>query len=145
MLVDGAAVPDAVATNAKRIYAAAVHHDYAQLRVILGDKKFRYGRVGEGDTVDHWKSALKDGERDPLAAVVKLFEFPAAQNERGDYVWPYVAAKDPTTWDANDELVLAELGFSPEQIAATKQKGRYYDERLTFDTDGTWTGFAIGG
>jgi hypothetical protein len=144
VLVDGGTVPDPVSASAQRIYAAAIHHDYVQLRDILGDRKFRYGRLGEGNTVQHWQDAVAAGERDPLAAVVKLFEFPAGKSERGEIVWPYVAVKDPKTWNADDEKVLAELGFSAEQIEATKQKGRYYDERLTFSADGTWTGFAIG-
>ena len=140
---DGSAIPTAVTDTVSRIYLAALRHDYRDLRAILGDSRFRYGPLGEGKTVDRWKEEVTEG-RDPLARVVRLLEYAPGVSPKGTIVWPYVAVKDPATWDAADEAVLRELGFNDAQIAATRIKGRYLDDRLTFELDGTWTGFVNG-
>ena len=52
---------------------------------------------------------------------------------------------DPVIWDANDDQAALALGFTPAAIAATKEKGRYLDQRLAFSPDGVWRAFDIGG
>jgi hypothetical protein len=130
--------------TAQSIYEAAITHDYARLRDIIGDRRFRWGAIGERRPTEAWQKSFDEGGPDELARMAKMLEIPPGVNSRGEIVWPYVAVKDPATWDAEDEALLAKLGFNPEDIVQTKSKGRYVDFRLIIDQKGIWTTFAVG-
>lgn len=146
-LVTGEALPAAVATTAEQLYDASLRHYFGALRPLVagdGTRRFRTGYT-TGEAVERWKKAFANGSDDPLAHIVRLLESTPGRTAEGDIVYPYLAMKDPATWDANDDQAAAALGFSPESIAATKEKGRYLDLRLVFSADGVWRAFAIGG
>ena len=151
VLADGYPVPDAVLNTANQVYVAAFTHHYGALRGLVegdGTKRFRTGYVG-GGAVDRWKrEALVEGavgREDPLVRVVALLETTPGRAEDGSIVFPYLAVKDPETWDDADAAALAPLGFSSADVAQIKVKGRYLDEKLIFSSDGVWRAFAIGG
>ena len=146
-LITGEALPAAVATTAEQVYEASLRHYFGALRPLVagdGRRRFRTGYT-TGEVVERWKKAVADGSDDPLARIARLLESTPGRTVEGDVVYPYLAVKDPATWDAVDDQAAAALGFSPESIAATKDKGRYLDQRLVFSADGVWRAFAIGG
>ena len=140
----GGAVNAEVAATAKDIYEAAIAHDYRRLAAIIGDNRFRWGFVGDRKPSDVWKTQFDDGRGDELARIAALFDTKPGVDENGNTIWPYLALKDPATWDAADELELTRLGFNPENILDTKAKGRYVDYRLIVDLTGRWTAFGVG-
>ena len=145
--IDGTDVPTAVVAAANEVYAAALLHYFGALRPLVardGKSRFRTGYT-TGNAVDRWKRIIDDGNSDPLARMVALLESTPGVTNDGQVVYPYLALKDPATWDANDDAAAAALGFTPESIAATKAKGRYLDVRLVFGADGEWRAFDIGG
>lgn len=146
-LVSGEALPASVATTAEQVYEAALSHYFGALRPLVkgdGTKRFRTGYTS-GDPIERWKAAVAGGVDDPLARIVALLESTPGRSTAGDIVYPYLAIKDPVTWDANDDQAALALGFTPDAIAATKEKGRYLDQRLVFSADGVWRAFDIGG
>ena len=143
-LVDGGSVDPDVAVTAKNVYDAAVAHNYLRLAEIIGDNRFRWGFVGERKPADAWKAQFEEGRGDELARIAALLDTKPATDDRGNTVWPYVALKEPETWDAADEAELLRLGFNPENILDTKAKGRYVDYRLIIDPTGRWTAFGVG-
>ena len=143
-LDDGSEIDAAAKVTAQQIYDAAIIHDYVRLAEIIGENRFRWGFVGDRRPGEAWKAQFDAGKGDELARIVALLDAPAAVDDRGNTVWPYLAIKDPATWDADDEAQLARLGFNPENIIDTKAKGRYVDYRLVIDPTGRWTAFGVG-
>ena len=141
---DGVAIDPAIGTTAKNVYDAAIVHDYARLAAIIGDNKFRWGFVGDRKPGEVWKAMFDEGKGDELARIVALLDTKPGVDSRGNTVWPYLALKDPSTWDLTDEAELTRLGFNPENIIDTKAKGRYVDYRLVIDPNGQWTAFGVG-
>ncbi len=140
----GGAVSAEAAATVKDIYEAAIAHNYRRLAAIIGDNRFRWGFVGDRKPSDVWKTQFDEGRGDELARIVALLDTKPGVDENGNTVWPYLALKDPATWDAADELELTRLGFNPENILDTKAKGRYVDYRLIVDLTGRWTAFGVG-
>ena len=141
---DGTPVSEAVLSTANSIYSAAIIHNYDGLRDIIGDRRFRWGFLGERGPTKAWKEQFDAGGSDELARIVKLLELTPAKDARGGTVWPAVALKEPSEWTLEDEAVLAKLGFNPEDIDQTRSKGRYVDYKLVIDANGIWTAFGVG-
>ena len=141
---DGTPVSETVLSTAGSIYAAAIIHDYDGLRDIIGDRRFRWGFLGERGPTKAWKEQFDTGGSDELARIAKLLELPPGLDARGGTVWPAVALKEPTEWTLDDEADLARLGFNPEDIDQTRAKGRYIDYKLVIDANGIWTAFGVG-
>ena len=143
---DGTAVAAPILATAQQVYDAALSHYFGAMRVLVrgdGTKRFRTGYTS-GNPVDRWKDAIETGTDDPLARMIALLETTPGVTGDGQVVYPYLALKDPKTWDAADDAAAMSLGFSAESIAATKLKGRYLDQRLVFGADGQWRAFDIG-
>lgn len=141
---DGIEIDPAAAATARSIYNAAIVHDYDLLSSIIGDNRFRWGFVGDRKPTESWKERFEAGEGDELARILALLDTKPAVDDRGNTIWPYLAVKDPITWDVADEVELARLGFNPENILDTRAKGRYVDYRLIIDETGRWTAFGVG-
>lgn len=141
---DGTAIDPAMAQTAKAIYDAAVIRDYQRIKEIIGDRRFRWGFVGQRGPADQWKVDFEEGNDDALARVVALLDIAPTVDKRGNAVWPYLATKDPAEWNDADLAVLATLGYRPEDIEATKVKGIYKDFRLIISPEGLWTAFGVG-
>lgn len=133
-----------VSATVQQIYDAAVMRDYARIKAIIGDRRFRWGFVGQRRPAEEWQKEFDEGGPDALAQMIALLELPPTIDRRGNTVWPYLATKDPDEWNEQDLTALASLGFRPEDIAATKFKGIYKDFRLIIGPDGTWTAFGVG-
>ena len=133
-----------VSATVQQIYDAAVMRDYARIKAIIGDRRFRWGFVGQRRPAEEWQKEFDEGGPDALAQMIALLELPPTIDRRGNTVWPYLATKDPAEWSEQDLTALASLGFRPEDIAATKFKGIYKDFRLIIGPDGTWTAFGVG-
>lgn len=143
-LADGNPVSESVLSTANSIYAAAIIHNYDGLRDIIGDRRFRWGFLGERGPTKAWKEQFDGGGPDELARIAKVLELAPGKDARGGTVWPAVALKDPKDWTLEDEAVLAKLGFNPEDIDQTRTKGRYVDIKLVIDPNGIWTAFGVG-
>lgn len=142
---DGTSVNAVQLVTAKSIYEAAVTHDYDRLKAIIGDRRFRWGFVGERGPAAAWKDQFETGKGDELARMVTLLETPPGIDSQGNAVWPYLSIKDPTTWTADDQALLSsKLGFNAENIAQTMSKGRYIDYKLQINVEGLWTAFGVG-
>ena len=142
--VDGSVVDPDAAETARAIYDAAIVRDYAAIKAIIGQRRFRWGFVGQRRPADQWQKEFDEGGADVLARMVALLDLAPTVDKRGNTVWPYLAAKDPAEWNEQDLLVLATLGFRPEDIEATRFKGVYKDYRLIIGPDGIWTAFGVG-
>jgi hypothetical protein len=143
-LADGTPVSETVLSTANSIYAAAIIHNYDGLRDIIGDRRFRWGTLGERGPTKAWKEEFDAGGVDQLARMALVLEMAPGKDARGGTVWPAVALKDPKEWTLEDEAVLAKLGFNPEDIDQTRLKGRYVDLKLVIDAKGIWTAFGVG-
>ena len=142
---DGTPINPAQLVAAKSIYEAAVTHDYERLKAIIGDRRFRWGFVGDRGPADAWKVRFDEGKGDELARMATLLETPPGIDSQGNAVWPYLSIKDPTTWTEEDRALLsARLGFNAENIAQTMAKGRYVDYKLQMNAAGLWTAFGVG-
>jgi hypothetical protein len=141
---DGRAVDEDALATAKNVYNAATTRNYTWLKDIIGDRRFRFGYIGQRKPTEKWEADYNAGGTDALAQMVLLLDTPAAVDKRGNIVWPYLAVKDPETWDDADLIVLAKIGFRSEDVEATKAKGVYKDLRLVIGPDGIWTTFAVG-
>ena len=142
--VDGSIVDPDAAGTARAIYDAAIVRDYAAIKAIIGKRRFRWGFVGQRRPADQWQKEFDEGGDDSLARMVALLDLAPTVDKRGNTVWPYLATKDPAEWNDQDLLVLATLGFRPEDIEATRFKGVYKDYRLIIGPDGVWTAFGVG-
>ena len=147
----GSVTPDGTPINpvqlvaAKSIYEAAFTHDYERLKAIIGDRRFRWGFVGDRGPADAWKVQFDEGKGDELARMANLLETPPGIDPQGNAVWPYLSIKDPKTWTEQDRALLsAKLGFNAENIAQTMAKGRYVDYKLQINAEGLWTAFGVG-
>lgn len=138
-------LPVLVSFTAKDIYRAAITRDYERLANIIGDRKFRWGFVGERKPAAQWQLDYNEGRDDQVLRIIQLLETPPAVDDRGNTIWPGIAAKKPEDWTIEDDAVAASLGFQPENIMETKLKGRYVDYRLVIDAEGIWTGMYLGG
>ena len=138
-------LPSLVAFTAKDIYRAAITRDYERLAIIIGDRKFRWGFVGQRKPAAQWQQDFIAGTDDQVQRIIMLLETPPAVDDRGNTIWPGIATKDPKEWTIDDDAVAASLGFQPENIMETKLKGRYVDYRLVIDAEGIWTGMYLGG
>ncbi len=143
-LADGTPISESVLSTANSIYSAAIIHNYDGLRDIIGDRRFRWGFLGERGPTKAWKEQFDTGGTDELARMAKILEIAPGKDARGATVWPAVALKDPSEWTLEDEAVLAKLGFNPEDIDQTRSKGRYVDTKLVIDANGLWTAFGVG-
>ena len=142
---DGTPINPVQLVAAKSIYEAAVTHDYERLKAIIGDRRFRWGFVGDRGPADAWKVRFDEGKGDELARMATLLETPPGIDSQGNAVWPYLSIKDPTTWTDDDRALLsAKLGFNAENIAQTMAKGRYVDYKLQINAVGLWTAFGVG-
>lgn len=143
-LVDGSAVDVEAAATAAAIYDAAIVRDYATIKAIIGDRRFRWGFVGQRRPAEEWQKEFDEGGPDALARMIALLDLPPTVDKRGNTVWPYLATKDPAEWNDQDMVTLAGLGYRPEDIEATRVKGIYKDFRLIIGPDGIWTAFGVG-
>ena len=143
-LASGEAAEANVTATAQQIYGAAVRRDYAVLEEIIGDRKFRWGFVGQRRPAAQWQKDYREGINDEVKRLIALLETVPGKDERGNTVWPAIAVKDPAEWTLADEAVARQLGFQTENIAQTKIKGKYVDFRLVIDAAGVWTGMYIG-
>lgn len=141
---DGTAIDSDAATTANAVYTAAVNRDYAGIKTIIGDRRFRWGFVGQRRPAEEWQKEFDEGGPDALARIVALLDLPPTIDKRGNVVWPYLASKEPGDWDDADLTTLASLGFRPEDIEATRVKGIYKDFRLIIGPTGLWTAFGLG-
>ena len=141
---DGSTVNPDAAETAKAIYDAAIIRDYDTIEGIIGQRRFRWGFVGQRRPAEQWQKEFDEGGADALAQMVALLDLPPVVDKRGNTVWPYLATKDPAEWNDQDLLVLAGLGFRPEDIEATRFKGVYKDFRLIIGPEGNWTAFGVG-
>ena len=142
---DGTAIDPAQLSTAQSIYEAAIAHNYFELKAIIGDRRFRWGFVGERGPAEAWKLQFEEGRGDELARIVTLLEIPPGIDTQGNAVWPYLSLKDPATWTADDQAILSsKLGFNAENIAQTMSKGRYIDYKLQINPEGLWTVFGVG-
>jgi hypothetical protein len=141
---DGTPLSEVVLSTANSIYSAAIIHNYDGLRDIIGDRRFRWGFLGERGPTKAWKEQFDAGGSDELARIALLLELAPGKDGQGRTVWPAVALKEPSEWTLEDEAVLAKLGFNPEDIDQTRSKGRYIDYKLVIDANGLWTAFGVG-
>lgn len=140
----GVPIDVVVSATAKQIYDAAVVRDYDRIKAIIGKRRFRWGFVGQRRPAEQWQKEFDEGRTDALVRMIALLDLPPAVDQRGNTVWPYLATKAPAEWNEQDLNVLTSLGFSPEDVAATKLKGIYKDFRLVIDPQGIWTAFGLG-
>lgn len=141
---DGSIVDPDAAGTARAIYDAAIVRDYPAIKAIIGDRRFRWGFVGQRRPANQWQKEFDEGGADALGRMIALLDTAPTVDKRGNTVWPYLATKDPAEWNEQDLLVLATLGFRPEDIEATRFKGVYKDYRLIIGPDGVWTAFGVG-
>ncbi len=141
----GEPVDSAVKATVAEIYAASVGRDYARLSIVIGDRRFRWGFVGERRPAAQWQKDFSEGNGDQVRRIIALLETTPGVDKQGNTVWPYIAVKDPKEWTPDDEALALKLGFQPENVLETKIKGRYVDYRLTVDATGVWTGMFLGG
>lgn len=141
---DGSIVDPDAAGTARAIYDAAIVRDYAAIKAIIGDRRFRWGFVGQRRPADQWQKEFDEGGADALGRMIALLDIAPTVDKRGNTVWPYLATKDPAEWNEQDLLLLATLGFRPEDVEATRFKGVYKDYRLIIGPDGVWTAFGVG-
>jgi hypothetical protein len=141
---DGTTIDPTVGATANAIYAAAITRDYARIKTIIGDRRFRWGFVGQRRPAEEWQKEFDEGGPDALARMIALLDLPPYVDKRGNTVWPYLAGKDPKEWNDADLVTLASLGFRPEDVEATRIKGIYKDYRLIIGPDGVWTAFGFG-
>jgi hypothetical protein len=144
-MAEGEQLPTLVSFAAKDIYRAATTRDYERLAIIIGDRRFKWGFVGERKPAEQWQQDYIAGTDDQVKRIIALLETPPSLDGRGNTVWPGIATKDPKEWTIEDDAVAASLGFQPENIMETKLKGRYVDYRLVIDAEGIWTGMYLGG
>jgi hypothetical protein len=144
-LVTGETISPAVDTTVKEIYEASIGRDYARLSVVIGDRRFRWGFVGQRRPAAQWQKDFSEGNGDQVRRIITLLETTPAVDDKGNTVWPYIAVKDPKEWTPEDEALALKLGFQPENVLETKVKGRYVDYRLVVDPTGIWTGMYVGG
>ena len=83
---DGTPVNAAQLAAAQSVYDAAVAHDYDRLKSIIGDRRFRWGFVGERGPTEAWKEQFDTGKGDELARMVTLLETPPAIDSQGNAV-----------------------------------------------------------
>jgi hypothetical protein len=143
-LISGEPIDEDAIATARSIYEAAIIHDYDRLRDIIGDRRFRWGFIGQRRPAEEWKRKFDEEGIDELARMAAVLEIAPGIDSRGQVVWPYLALKPAEEWTPEDEVVLTKLGFNPEDIASTKLKGRYVDLRLIIDATGIWNTFAVG-
>lgn len=143
-LISGEPMNPAALATARSIYDAAIIHDYEAIRTIIGDRRFRWGFVGDRDPAGAWKKQFEEGNGDELARAVALLDVPAGVDSAGNTWWPYLAVKPIEEWGPAEDAVLVQLGFNPEDILQTKAKGRYVDYRLRIDPEGIWNAFGVG-
>lgn len=141
---DGSIVDPDAAGTARAIYDAAIVRDYAAIKAIIGDRRFRWGFVGQRRPADQWQKEFDEGGADALGRMIALLDIAPTVDKRGNTVWPYLATKDPAEWNEQDLLLLATLGFRTEDVEATRFKGVYKDYRLIISPDGVWTAFGVG-
>jgi hypothetical protein len=144
-LAEGGSVDPIVASVADEIYKSAIARDYARLSTVIGDRKFRWGFVGQRRPAAQWQKDFAEGKNDQVKRIIALLETSPGIDSNGNTVWPYIAVKDPKEWNAQDEDLALELGFLPVNIIETKLKGRYVDYRLVISAEGIWTGMFLGG
>jgi hypothetical protein len=144
-LADGGSIEPLVASTADEIYQAAIARDYARLSIVIGDRKFRWGFVGQRRPAAQWQKDFAEGAGDQVKRIITLLETSPGVDSNGNTVWPYIAVKDPKEWTSADEALALKLGFLPDNIIETKLKGRYVDYRLVINTEGIWTGMYLGG
>jgi hypothetical protein len=144
-LATGEAIDSVVNATVKEIYEASIGRDYARLSVVIGDRRFRWGFVGQRRPAAQWQKDFGEGNGDQVRRIITLLETAPGLDDKGNTVWPYIAVKDPKEWTAEDDTLALKLGFQPENVLETKIKGRYVDYRLVIDATGIWTGFYVGG
>jgi hypothetical protein len=144
-LITGETISPVVDETVKEIYLASIGRDYARLSVVIGDRRFRWGFVGQRRPAAQWQKDFSEGNGDQVRRIITLLETTPAIDDKGNTVWPYIAVKDPTEWTPEDEALALKLGFQPENVLETKVKGRYVDYRLVIDPTGIWTGMYLGG
>lgn len=120
--------------------------DDTALQAIIDSGALRTNVVqpGSDKLVVRLRAQAADGDGDSLLDIHRVLELPSAMDSAGNVVWPAVAVKDPTLWDSSDEAMLSALGFSPDDIAASRLKGRYLDKRIVISAAGEWTSYRIG-
>lgn len=140
----GTPIPGPAIVTAQHIYDASIRRDYARLAEIIGDRRFKWGFVGQHKPAEQWRKDFDEGKGDQIRRIVTLLETRPGIDKNGNAVWPYLAVKDPEEWTPDDQTVAAALGFSKESIAQTVKKGRYLEYRLVITAKGTWTGLYLG-
>jgi hypothetical protein len=145
MLHTGDPIDAMVEATVKEIYEAAIGRDYARLSTVIGDRRFRWGFVGERRPAAQWQKDFGEGNGDQVRRIITLLETTPGLDDQGNTVWPYIAVKDPKDWTTEDEALALKLGFQPENVLETRIKGRYVDYRLVIDAAGLWTGMYLGG
>jgi hypothetical protein len=141
----GEPIAPVVNTTVTEIYEASIGRDYERLSIAIGDRRFRWGFVGERRPAAQWQKDFMEGNGDQVRRIITLLETTPGLDDKGNTVWPYIAVKDPKEWAPEDEALAIKLGFQPENVLETKIKGRYVDYRLTIDSTGVWTGMFLGG
>ena len=140
----GEPIPEPAAATASNVYEAAIRRDYARLAFIIGDNRFHWGFVGDRKPAESWEKDFADGTGDAIPLIIKLLETRPGIDGHGAAVWPSIAIKDPNEWTVDDEAIATALGFTADNIAQTKLKGRYLEYRFVVSAEGAWTGFYLG-
>ena len=65
--IDGTPLAPEVSATARQIYDAAVLRDYAAIKAIIGERRFRWGFVGQRRPADEWQKEFDHGGPDARA------------------------------------------------------------------------------
>ena len=140
------ALPAPVAETREAILAAAAVGDWDALGDLIPDDGFTYSFGGQTDPVAYWQRLEEEGT--DVRGILRALFSVTADRDRGMWVWPAPAGKQPSEWTEEDEAILGELVakgvLTPQERRDYLRFGFYYGWRAGIERDGTWRFFVAG-
>jgi hypothetical protein len=136
-------LPLAVAKKRQQIYAAAIEQNYEALEALLDPSTFSYSFGENGDPIGYWRRQ-EDAEVPILGDILPGVVHTRFGRSEDIYMWPSVAAKEPSAWTDADRKSMQTLGYTEDEIASFEQYGGYTGWRAGIRADGTWLFFVSG-
>jgi hypothetical protein len=137
------AIPPRVSQTRDAILDAAQARDWEALRALIPDEGFTFSYGGETDPIRYWKRLESEGHVPVIGDILPAVLGSDAGFDRGVFVWPEQATKDPADWEQDDIEELSRI-HAEEDIRAFQEAGLYYGWRVGIDRDGTWVFFVAG-
>ena len=137
---DGLPLP--VAATREAIFHAAGQRDYDRLRSLLDPDSFSYSFGEKGDPIGYWREQEK-GELPILGDVLPGVLHTRFGKTEDIFIWPSVAAEEPSSWTEADLESVRKLGYTDDDIRSFEEHG-YTGWRAGIRGDGTWLFFISG-